>query len=134
MASIWTRSFTAFEKAHPELSVEQSLLVSEAIAFAAPNRFANAAGADLSGLRELVQRLEAGLTTAQRGEIFSRMGQGQKRLMELKVVATPYCDCSVLGAQCTNYPGTCKTGCITWEQQTKDADAAATAWVGVCSS
>jgi hypothetical protein len=132
MASIWTRSFVAFEEAHPKLSVEQSLLVSEAIAFAAPDRFAKAAGAGLSDLRELVQRLEAGLTTAQRGEIFARMGEAQKRLVELKVLATPYCDCSTLGAQCVNYPGTCKTGCITWEQQTKGA--AGTAWVGVCSS
>jgi hypothetical protein len=129
LALLWLKSLDRFIDGHPDLSPGDLAAIREAAALGDPAFFA---GGNWAMLDSTLRRMEKSLSRSDLGEIFSRMGSAQRWLVEAKLLAAPYCNCPSLGATCVNHPGTCKVGCISWEQQTKGAGAG-TAYVGICS-
>jgi hypothetical protein len=128
-ASLWESSIQQFAAAHSELSEDQLKFLSNM----------ESLGTSLSSdgpvtrlkAAQLVAQAQGRFSTQQLGEIFSGMEGLQLWLVKVGALDTPYCNCSGSGP-CTfsgGPTGTCKAGCISWDQN----PAQTTRMDGLCS-
>lgn len=124
--SVWIAALDAFAAEQPALSEAQARWVDRArgvgIDLSSPNEVKQGTAVRIA--RDLVANAAEVFSEHQIGALFSAMGSLQRWLADVAVIAHPYCNC-VRGQSCSPLPGTCTSGCLTWDGSNAD---------GICSS
>jgi len=127
----WTTAFLEFMDTRSELTAEQAEVLESALAFGSSEQTT----LFRDGVRDpfarsefvaLLVKLRSRFTRTELGNVFTSMGDTYQLLLNKGAFRTPYCNCTGTGA-CTNIPGSCVSGCITWDPPSGGR------YTGICS-
>ena len=137
----WLSAFSGFLLDQQELTEDQAEAVWDAIEVGSPAYFSqDLQKSNHTRLLKVVSTITNLFSTDQLGSLFKEMGSTQDYLLEVGALGTAYCNCTTLNVACNISPGTCKVGCISWEDgpsaqvEKRLGSPGGNAYVGICSN